>query len=381
MIKLEDNKSCCGCNSCVQRCPEQCIRMQEDLEGFLYPVIELNVCINCGLCEKVCPVINRKDKRSPLYVYAAKNANEEIRRQSSSGGVFTLLATNILLKKGIVFGARFADDWSVIHDYTETIEGLAPFRGSKYVQSLIGNTYIQAEQFLKAGRQVLYSGTPCQIAGLKSFLKKQYDNLLTVDCVCHGVPSPKIWKLYLEELTAGKKIKNITFRDKSTGWKNYSFKIEYTTSVYKELGISNLFMKGFLKDLYLRPSCYACPCKGLSSGSDITIGDYWGIQNILPEFDDDKGISLIFINTKLWEFIIEQSSLNYCFTSYSDALKGNQSIEKMASFNSYKKEFFYKLDKKTISKLLSFYTKISIIQYIRIYYHAVIRKIFFSYLF
>jgi len=173
VINIKVKTDCCGCNACVQCCPKECIVMQEDNEGFLYPKVEALVCIDCGLCDKVCPVINQGDERKPLAVYAAKNNNEEIRKQSSSGGVFTLLAEQILVGGGVVFGARFNDKWEVIHDYTETIEGLAAFRGSKYVQSVIGESYIQAANFLKQGRKVLFAGTPCQVSGINIFFKKK----------------------------------------------------------------------------------------------------------------------------------------------------------------------------------------------------------------
>ena len=199
MIKSTNKKLCTGCAACYSICPVRCISMQEDSEGFLYPVVEKDKCTSCKKCETVCPAIVQRNERKPLYVYAAKNLNEEIRRQSSSGGIFTLIAESIIQEGGVVFGARFNENWEVVHDYTETIEGLAAFRGSKYVQSRIGNTYLSAKDFLLAGRKVLFSGTPCQIAGLKAFLQDDYDNLLTVDLVCHGVPSPLVWKRYLDE--------------------------------------------------------------------------------------------------------------------------------------------------------------------------------------
>ena len=174
--------------------------MREDREGFLYPEADAERCCNCGLCDEVCPVINRRATKQPLSVYAAKNRNDDIRRQSSSGGIFTLLAEKTLNENGVVFGARFDENWEVVHDYVETKEGLALFRGSKYVQSSIGDSFLQARQFLQRGRKVLFSGTPCQISGLKLFLGKEYDNLLTVDFVCHGVPSPLVWRMYLRQL-------------------------------------------------------------------------------------------------------------------------------------------------------------------------------------
>ena len=193
---------CCGCAACEQRCPTSCIVMREDEEGFLYPQTDTSKCIDCGLCEKVCPVLNQGEKRKPLHVYAAKNTKTRIRLQSSSGGIFTHIAEQIIQKNGVVFGARFDENWAVEHACTETLEGLAAMRGSKYVQSRIGRTYRQAKEFLESGRPVLFSGTPCQIRGLKLFLAKEYENLLTVDLVCHGVPSPEIWRQYLHEIIA-----------------------------------------------------------------------------------------------------------------------------------------------------------------------------------
>lgn len=206
MIDIIQKQDCCGCEACVQICPKGCMCMVEDTEGFLYPQVDKSVCVNCGLCEKVCPVIHQNKSRTPLKVYAAKNMDEEVRLKSSSGGIFTLLAESVIKRGGVVFGAKFDDEWMVVHDYTDNIEGVAAFRGSKYVQSIIGNAYRKVEQFLKSGRMVLFTGTPCQIAGLKKYLRKEYKKLLAVDLVCHGVPSPKVWQMYLEETNRSKVI-------------------------------------------------------------------------------------------------------------------------------------------------------------------------------
>ena len=235
MIRIEKKEDCCGCEACVQRCPKHCISLFRDNEGFLYPSVNESLCIGCGLCEKVCPILNPLPKRKPLQVFAAKNLNEEVRLASSSGGVFTLLAEHTIRNNGVVFGARFNEKWEVAHGFTDTVEGIADFRSSKYVQSKINGTYQEAEQFLKAGRKVLFSGTPCQIAGLKRFLRKEYTNLITVDFLCHGVPSPGVWESYLKETIARKckkiqfcsdpyaSVKKISFRDKTLGWKKFSF--------------------------------------------------------------------------------------------------------------------------------------------------------------
>ena len=327
MIDITNKKDCCGCSACVQICPKQCISMSADSEGFAYPHVSKESCIDCGLCEKVCPVINQNEPGKPLFVYAAKNNDDDIRLQSSSGGIFTMLAEQIISEGGVVFGVRFDVDWNVVHDYTETKEGIAAFRGSKYVQSVIGDSYRKAKEFLLGGRKVLFSGTPCQIAGLKKFLRKDFINLLTVEVVCHGVPSPKVWHDYLEyrraEHAAGKNtvssslndlpvITGVSFRDKSNGWKKYGFKISYAALKASENSVSksayvyncevtpfneDIFMKGFLKDIYLRPSCYSCAARQGKSRADISIADYWGIQNVHPEIDDNKGICLVMVNT------------------------------------------------------------------------------------
>lgn len=350
MIDIKDKKLCCGCNACVQRCPKQCIAVQEDEEGFLYPIVDLSICIDCGLCEKVCPVINQESERNPIEVFAAVNKDDSVRMQSSSGGIFTALAEKIIQEKGVVFGARFDEKWEVMHDYTETIEGLKAFRGSKYVQSRIGDTFSQAEFFLKTGRKVMFTGTPCQIAGLRLFLRKEYENLLAVDIICHGVPSPMVWRKYLgEKIQQGglECIQSISFRNKNTGWKNYSFQIEYDKnhlkSSFSEYASQNIFMKGFLADLYLRPSCYACPSKKLKSGSDITLGDFWGIQHIKPELDDDKGISCILVNTNKGLLYFKLLSLMRIESTFRDVLNGNISITESVKVDENKRDKFFSL--------------------------------------
>lgn len=381
MIHITDKPQCCGCNACVQACPKQCIQMHEDDEGFLYPRVDTTRCIDCSKCEKVCPVIDQGTPHRPLKVYAAINLDEAVRHQSSSGGIFTLLAEQIIKDGGVVFGARFDDEWQVVHDYTDTFTGLSAFRGSKYVQSRIGNTYRQAENFLKQGRKVLFTGTPCQIAGLKRYLHKEYENLLTVDFVCHGVPSPMVWSKYLTETLTNLRAKRgigknsvplsidelpvitgISFRDKVNGWKKFGFRLSYAASkaaqntvsgsaIIQEEGIllepfpENLFMKGFLANIYLRPSCYACPAKSSKSGSDITIGDFWGIEHINSKIDDDKGCSLIMPQTIKGEGICTQLA---CFTtgqSYNDAIKYNSCIEKSVKSPINRSFFFWIIQK------------------------------------
>ena len=405
MINIEDKKECCGCSACVQRCPKQCIVMKEDEEGFLYPVVDKEVCIDCGLCEQVCPVLRQREEREPLEVYAAFNKNEEVRMQSSSGGIFTALAEPIIKEGGVVFGARFNEDWEVVHDYVETVEGLSAFRGSKYVQSRIGCTFSQAEQFLKQGRKVLFSGTPCQIAGLKLFLRKEYENLLSVDFICHGVPSPGVWRQYLNEfivyqgnkkkisffpskpiiLNSIRDISRIEFRNKRLGWKKYSFAL--TLSVAIEHGTKNtvllsepynknIFMKGFLADLYLRPYCYACPSKCLKSGSDITIGDFWGIQNVKPEIDDDKGICCTIVSTNKGIFHISRIDADKIISSYKEVFQGNPALINSALLPSKRSKFYKHYPGKSFIQFVYHETRLSIIVRCKIWIYNLLLKKF-----
>lgn len=331
MIEIVDKKACCGCSACAQRCPKQCISMIEDEQGFLYPEVDKTSCIDCGLCEKVCPVINQGQARRPLKVYASRNADEEVRAGSSSGGIFTILAEKIIEEDGVVFGAKFNAEWDVIHAVAETKDEIVAFRGSKYVQSQIGNSYKDAEKYLKQGCKVLFSGTPCQIAGLKQFLRKDYDNLLAVDIVCHSVPSPAVWQEYLKNRMFPADNKNgvvaINFRDKSKSWKKYCFTIHTDKGTLREAAAQNMYMQGFLKDIYTRPSCIECPSKCLKSGSDITLGDFWGIQHYFPSFDDDKGVSLVMLNSPKGVQYFNSPKILKIETSYEQALSGNPAIE------------------------------------------------------
>lgn len=349
MINIEDKHNCCGCSACAQKCPKQCISLKQDSEGFLYPEVDTENCIDCGLCEKVCPVQHPFEARKPLQTFAAINKDEKIRLESSSGGIFTLLAESVIKQGGVVFGARYDEEWQVTLDHTETTEGLAAFRGSKYVQARTGDTFKQCEKFLKEGRKVLFSGTPCQIAGLNHFLSKEYDNLLTVDVVCHGTPSPKVWELYLKEVVGSvTNIANVSMRDKSRGWNQFSFVMNYNkddeTLTLSAPFNKNDYMRAFLKDMILRPSCYSCAAKGLKSDSDITIADYWGIQSVASEMNDDKGTGLVLINTEKGRKCFEKLDLRKRETTFEEGCRYNPAIFRSAKPWYSRDDFFSKLD-------------------------------------
>lgn len=366
MIEIVEKSDCVGCEACVQRCPKQCIVMKEDAEGFLYPQIDIEKCIDCGLCERVCPVINQGEPRKPLVAYAAKNQDESVRLSSSSGGIFTALAEYVIAQGGVVFGARFDESWNVVHDYVETIEGLSAFRGAKYVQSRIGQSFLRAETFLKQGRMVLFSGLPCQITGLKKFLRKDYDNLITVELFCHGVPSPMVWKRFLEEEVAIPhiRLKSISFRDKVSGWKNSSFFYSQEDAngvqLHRMPFAKNLFMRGFLADLYLRPSCYHCPAKQFKSGSDLTIGDYWGVKLAHPELDDDKGVSAVLVNTDRGVKILQTvQHISLYASTFENVVKCNPALMKSAQEPAKRPLFFELLNQYKVSEIVVKLTHIS----------------------
>lgn len=333
MIKITDKTRCPGCGACVSKCPKKCIKMVMDSEGFLYPQVDTESCIDCGVCEKVCPVIYPypNKKIDNIGCFAAYSNNEEIRKESSSGGIFSEMAQTVLDNNGVVFGAAFDDDWSVNHTYIETPDEMKRLRGSKYVQSDINDSYIKAKNFLDEGRQVLFSGTPCQIGGLYSFLNKEYDNLVTVDFICHGVPSNMIWNEYLkaQKNSRNSDITSISFRNKDNGWAKYNTKICFENGdEYLKYHSEDMFMKTYLSDISLRPACYYCSFKGKNRKSDITLADYWGVNRVQPEINDDKGISLIFINSKRGQLVIDEikKSLFMKKVDENEVVKHNKSI-------------------------------------------------------
>jgi coenzyme F420-reducing hydrogenase beta subunit len=350
--------------------------MAEDAEGFLYPEVDASLCIDCQACVRVCPFHNPSKEEKPQSVYAALNKNEEIRRDSSSGGMFTILAEKVIKDGGVVFGARFIDDWQVEIVPSETIEGIAAFRGSKYLQARMGSSLALAKKYLQEGRKVLFSGTPCQIAGLRHYLRKDYDNLLAVDFVCHGVPSPKVWKMYLDEVSeAGQRaISDIKFRDKPQGWKRFNFTLSYNESD-KSYTISsyngdNHYMRAFLSNMILRPSCYNCQAKSGRSKSDITLADYWGIDQVHPNMDDDKGTSLLIVRTEKGKQALDFTQTTYTESTYEDAFRFNPAIEKSATAHPKRIDFFNKLDKtKDLTRLIDRELSPSTKQRIKNFYH------------
>lgn len=362
-IKLADRGHCTGCAACCLVCPKAAILMTSDDEGFLYPIVDESRCAQCGLCEKFCPSLNRELPRIPLAVYAAKAKDDELRLKSSSGGVFSLLARQVIARGGVVYGAGFDHaDWHVMHKSAENEDELEDLRGSKYVQSDVQGIYAAVRDQLLAGREALFSGTPCQVAGIRRYLtalKVDASKLLLVDVVCHAVPSPLAWRKYLDERQAkagpGVDIRGVAFRQKSYGWKRYSLSLRFANDKeYRSDLHDDSFLRGFLNDLYSRPSCHDCPCRELRSGADLTIADYWRVNEKIPEMDDDRGTSLMLVNTpvgmSLLETIMPQLQIEQ--SDFSDAIRVNPALVRSMAPHRNRGKFFVRIRKKTFDQLV-----------------------------
>jgi len=309
IVLYNEKKNCCGCGACLNICPKNAISMKKDSCGFLYPHIDTSACIGCGKCKKVCAFQNTKVSNKPISTFAAVAKDSEQTKRSASGGIFAAIAANYLKNDGIVFGAAFDSSWNVKHIPVSTLNELTKLQGSKYTQSNTGTTFKLVKQALKENKKVLYSGTPCQIAGLYGYLGKDYDNLLTIDLICHGVPSNKMFREYIQlmERKEGGKVVCFTFRDKSIGWGiNGSVTFEKNKKQHKKKlwQSASSYFYYFLKGWIYRDSCYTCKYTCSHRPADITIGDYWGIEKAHPEYlgkngwDASKGISVVIANTQ-----------------------------------------------------------------------------------
>ena len=347
--------------------------MVRDQEGFLYPQANPTLCIECNLCTKVCPIINPNPTTRPINTYAVRNRSNETCAQSSSGGIFSLIAEGVLADGCVVFGAGFSDKWEVEHTSIDNLDNLHKLRSSKYVQSNTLGCFKEAKEHLSNGRKVLFTGTPCQIAGLKHYLRKDHENLIAVEVVCHGTPSPKVWQEYLAYRLAkirlsdpqhpNPTITNIQFRDKSTGWEGYSFRFDYKaeplaqiTHTEREPYMENIYMQGFLKNLYLRPSCHHCQAREGRSGADITLGDYWGVAQHHPEIFSDLGVSVVMANTPKGERVFNAISpkCHFVLSSFDSAIATNPCIVMSVATPPRRAEFWEAYDNRGIEAIAGF---------------------------
>lgn len=324
MITVADKKHCAGCTACAEICLKNCIQMKPDEEGFLYPHVEENQCIKCSACDTVCPIQNPViEKEKPQKAYLVQHRDETVRLDSSAGGAFTAIATVILQKGGVVFGAAYDENFYVRHSYVETVDDLKKFRNSKYVQSELGDSFRVVRDFLQKGRWVCFSGTPCQIEGLSKFLRKPYEKLILVDVVCHGIPSPLVWNKYLEyQKQSFPKPDNIRFRDKFYGYKYSTMSIiQDGKNVYHAGSQLDPMLRSFFTDTCDRPSCYECLFKKRYRVSDFTIWDCFSVYDFDKKLDDDKGTTRVLCHTqKAWNLMSEVMEIADCKEVPADKL-------------------------------------------------------------
>lgn len=355
---------CTGCYACVNICPRKCITMKIENQNFSAPRIDTQRCVACGMCEGGCPVLHMPEINIKTTGYAMKSRNERDRRKSTSGGVFSLLAEYVIKEGGVVYGVAYAPDFSAHHIAITERQELSLLQGAKYTQSVIGKCFSKIKSQLRSECLVLFSGTPCQCAGLKSFLGKKYSNLITVDIICHGVPSPKVWQAYIDYRSQkennGVRPQRINMRSKVSGWSRYGYSTEFDYGNGKITHIHNsqdLFMQAFIGNICLRNSCSNCKTKGVERCTDFTLGDYWGIWNQHPEFDDNKGTSVVFVHSQKGREILEQLSdkIDCLEVNLEDACKENSSLMNSSKPHPGREEFLAQVTAENFEELVRKY--------------------------
>lgn len=347
-ILFEKKADCCGCGACVSVCPKNAIGMKEDEAGFTFPVIDESLCVNCGLCKRVCAFQNVDETNTPLKTWAAAAKDKDKLKSSASGGVFFTLAESVIKENGCAVGAAFGDKFNVEHIVVQSSEELCRLQGSKYTQSSTEFIFREVKEKLSSGTKVLFSGCPCQVAGLKAYLGKKYDNLLTIDLICHGVPSNKAFRDYIEAFSKKKKVsvRGFTFRDKSMGWgingsaltdNNISMKIPASDSSY---------IYYFKSGMIYRENCYTCKYACENRPGDITIGDYWGIEKAHPEFigkngiNEADGVSVVIANTEKGVKVMEENSGQFDLieSDFGKAANGNAQLRHPTAYSPKREE-------------------------------------------
>ncbi|VFQ46556.1 Coenzyme F420 hydrogenase/dehydrogenase, beta subunit C-terminal domain [Desulfoluna butyratoxydans] len=331
--------SCYGCRACEQICESDAITMMLDHEGFLYPVFNESMCIQCGLCDRVCPNLitpTKRHKTYPLKVLAAWAKEKKDRSEATSGGLFLAIATEVISRGGVVFGVAYDKSWNLYHSMARTIEDCLKFRGSKYAQSDTRNTFKEAQKFLESGIFVYYTGTPCQIAGLRSFLRKDYSNLLTSDIICHGTPSNKLFmrEIMWKEEHEPRSIDTTSYRSKDRfGW-GYDWKITWNDgkTQYFDTGKSPYFV-GFWNNSTLRPACYSCKFASINRQGDITLGDFWGVKKHVKKIRrTGSGVSMLLVNSQRGlDVISELKRIEVRISNIQTALKTQAHLSKPVS--------------------------------------------------
>lgn len=366
MIKIQKKVDCCGCNACGDICGKNAITFKTDNEGFWYPDVDVEKCVDCGLCEKVCPIINvkvlKKNDLPQSICYAAEHKNLEVVFDSTSGGLFSALADIMYRSKGYVGGAIFNEDFSVRHYISNDKEDLPKLRSSKYLQSNLEGFYTEVKRLVKAGEQVLVCGTPCQMAALRAFLRKDYDNLIIADFICRGINSPKVWLKYLAsfEERYGSPVVYAKAKSKEYGWRNLTQKVILADGRHMyETKDHNDFTKGYLRtNAYCRPSCYDCKFKGFPRIADISLADFWGIEKVDKSMDKNLGTSLVMINSQKGDAFFEKAKTRAktIQVPFESILSGNKALTTSLPPSKVNRERFFKdLDKLSFSELSKHY--------------------------
>lgn len=363
MIEIKEKSKCCGCNACLNICPKNCIKMEYDSEGFLYPVVNKDLCIDCNLCNNVCHLVNNKKLKNDNEIrkfYAAYNKNLNILKDSSSGGVFWLMVEEIIKNNGVVYGVEQSSTFIVRHSRSESLKESEKFRKSKYLQSDIGECFKEIKKDLKDNRIVLFSGTPCQVAGLYSYLNNDYENLYTCEVICHGVPSRAVLKKYIDEINNkfNSNVRNIIWRDKINGWgpNHVSLELDDGRKI-SSISQKNIFQKGFLDNIYLRPSCYECKYAKLPRIADISLADFWGYEGNLIEDNNNNGISLVIVSSANGEKLFGSIKMNLFYHAVDEDYAKSKSRHSYLppKKNGDRKRFFKDLNTYKFSKLVDKY--------------------------
>lgn len=356
MIAIVDKKDCCGCNACGDVCAYQAITFETDIEGFWYPVVDKDKCTDCGLCEKVCPIIEKAiniERFEEPKIFAAYSKDNLIRTDSTSGGIHSMLALAMYDKHAYIGGAVYNEDHTVSHILSNETGVLPEIRSSKYLQSSMNGVYKNIKKKLVEGEEVFYCGTPCQVQGLYKYLHKEYINLTTCDFICRGVNSPKVFLSYMNMLERqyGAKATRIKFKAKQWGWHNFSMRVNFANGKeYCKDRWHDYFFIGYLQSgNFTRPSCYECQFKGFPQKADITLADFWGIENIDKTMDQDKGTSLVMVNSDKGVVLFDSIKKNIEWKEFvmADAVKGNPAMNSpLTAAKNNRKEFFEALDKR-----------------------------------
>lgn len=359
MIDIKNKEDCTSCSACFNICPVGAISMEEDIEGFKYPKIDLEKCIKCNLCEKSCPMIEKakNDNFEKPIIFAAWSKDEDIRLDSTSGGIFSEIAKVFLKDNQYVCGAVFNENWQVDHILSNDIKDLENLRSSKYLQSNIKYSFKEIKKLLDNHNKVLFCGSPCQVNGLYKYLRNEYENLYTIDFICRGMNSPKIFRMYLESLEKKykSKVNYIKFKHKIRGWHNFSTKIQFENNkVYIGGRYEDSYMRGYLKyNAFMRPSCYNCKFKEFPRVADITVADFWGIENIDKNLDENKGTSMVLINSKKGKIIFEKTKENVFYKEIksSKIFDGNICISASPERTINRDNVFQNIDKYSYEEL------------------------------